>query len=70
MTKDDQKRLEYADRLVRVLAGLPCFNPMDVYGQKTDCGEVLVCGGMCVRCAAERYVERYEEPVVSKKKKE
>lgn len=68
MTTDDQKRLEHADRLVRVLAGLPCFNPIEVYGQKTDCGEVLVCGGKCVRCAAVLYVERYEEPVAGKKK--
>lgn len=68
MTPDQRKRFEWADRLVQTLAQLPCFHPCDVYGQKTDCGDVMVCGGMCVRCSAVRYVERYEKAISQEKK--
>ncbi len=57
-------QLEWADRILRRLAAGKCLNPCDVYGVKEDCGEVFLCGGMCARCSAVRYVERYPEPTV------
>lgn len=60
---DDEKRLEWADRLVRALAAEKCMKPVDMDGGgPIDCGEVLICGGMCLRCLAVRYVERWPEP--------
>lgn len=64
MTTDDLREkieeLEHADRLVRRLALEKCLTPVDDgAGKPLDCGEVFVCGGMCVRCAAVRYVDRY-----------
>lgn len=59
----DRKRLEWADKLVRRLATEKCLTPVDVEaGEPIDCGEVFICGGMCVRCLAVRYVERYRKP--------
>jgi len=53
----------WSDRLVRELATRKCEKPVDFEDgfEPIDCGEVYVCGGMCLVCSAKRYVERYPE---------
>lgn len=57
-----QDRLVWTDRLAKHLADQSCEKPVEItHGDFENCGEVFVCGGICLPCSAKKYVERYPE---------
>ena len=47
---------KWADKITRELASRSCEKPVD---EDIDCGDVYICGGICLSCLARKYTEQH-----------